>query len=116
MARQPPDQRPDDLVDDDPLVVELSLDETKVATVRVSGELDLATVDQLRDVIARAVAVGVEQIVFDLADITFMDSSGITVLLEAVARRESVLVRSPSIAARRIIETTGLADILRIER
>ena len=45
----------------------------------------------------------------------FMDSSGIAMLLRAVGGAGSVEVRNPSPVVRRIIECTGLTEILRID-
>jgi anti-anti-sigma regulatory factor len=43
-----------------------------------------------------------------------MDSSGIAMLLRTVGGAGSVEVRNPSTVVRRIIECTGLSEILRI--
>ena len=43
-----------------------------------------------------------------------MDSSGIAVLLEAAQQADSVVIRRPSNAVRRVIETTGLSEVLPI--
>jgi anti-anti-sigma factor len=41
-----------------------------------------------------------------------LDSSGVALLLYAAAKSGSVRVRNPSDIVRRIIEVTGLSDIL----
>jgi anti-sigma B factor antagonist len=52
------------------------------AVVAPSGEVDLASVPSLDAAIEAAVhAAGVETVVVDLVGVTFMDSSGISVLL-----------------------------------
>lgn len=84
--------------------------------IRLVGELDTSNVDRVRAATAKAVSEGALRLVFDLSDLDFIDSSGITVLLAAVGQAESVLIRHPSVAARRIIETTGLTDVLRFEQ
>jgi anti-sigma B factor antagonist len=50
------------------------------------GELDISTVDQLRSYLVRAEASDALQIVIDLSALHFMDSTGISLLLEAHAR------------------------------
>ena len=49
-----------------------------------------------------------------MAGVSFMDSSGIAVLLEAAQGTDAVLIRRPSNAVRRVIETTGLTEVLPI--
>jgi anti-anti-sigma regulatory factor len=43
-----------------------------------------------------------------------MDSSGIAILLRAAARVDSIEVRNPSSTVRRIIECTGLTEVLHL--
>ena len=83
--------------------------------IRLIGELDVSSVDHVRAATAKAISEGARRLVFDLRGLEFIDSSGITVLLAAVSQVDSVLIRQPSAAARRIIETTGLAGVLRFE-
>jgi anti-sigma B factor antagonist len=72
------------------------------AWVRVAGELDLATAPQLRQTLAEA-RVDARLIVLDAREITFIDSAGVHVILDAArdARREGrrlMLVRgSPEV-------------------
>ena len=54
-------------------------------------------------------------IVFDMTDLTFMDSTGLTVLLMAVHGGHAVRLRRPTSIVRRIIKITGLDDTLPIE-
>jgi anti-sigma B factor antagonist len=78
--------------------------------VRVRGELDLATHEQLSEQLGRA-AEGEEAIVVDLSECEFMDSSGVRALL--VGLRDSggdgrFLIAGPSPQVQRILEMTGL--------
>jgi anti-anti-sigma factor len=52
----------------------------------LSGELDLASADQLEDAIRQAEEGGGLRIVVDLGDLRFMDSTGLAVLLRPQAR------------------------------
>ena len=75
------------------------------------GEIDLATVDQVRDAVERDRQSG-ETIVLDLREVGFMDTSGLRYVLELVERapREGFdvrLVRGPS-AVQRVFEVSGL--------
>ena len=49
----------------------------------VQGEIDLATVGQLGDAIARTVAGGCAEVIVDLADVGFCDSTGIRAIVQA---------------------------------
>jgi anti-anti-sigma factor len=54
-----------------------------VATLRMTGELDMAATEELKAAIGSAQANGTARIVFDLRDLEFLDSTGLGVLLEA---------------------------------
>jgi anti-sigma B factor antagonist len=84
--------------------------------VRVRGELDLATAPQLE----RALRLLLEEsppavLVFDLARLDFMDSTGIAALLRAAVVVKSTWLRSPSPIVREIVRLSGLTEVLRIE-
>ena len=51
---------------------------------------------------------------FELSGLTFMDSSGIGLLLTIAAQVDEVEVRNPSVTVRRVIELSGLASTLRM--
>ncbi len=55
-------------------------------TIALSGEMDLATVDRLELAIRRAEGTDVGRIVLDLSELSFLDSTGLSVLLAANAR------------------------------
>jgi len=54
--------------------------------LRLSGELDLASVEELEEAICVAEESTAREIVIDLADLEFMDSAGLRVLLRAHTR------------------------------
>ena len=56
------------------------------ASVRLRGELDLATVTNLVEALKAAEDSGASQLLIDLRDLEFIDSSGVTELLRAKAR------------------------------
>jgi anti-sigma B factor antagonist len=83
--------------------------------IYVRGEIDLATVGRLRDVIEPHL--GPDQtIVLDLAGVEFMDSSALHVLEQArgtlTADGGSLILRNPSTAARRLLTVAGAEDLL----
>jgi anti-sigma B factor antagonist len=83
-------------------------------TVSVRGELDLAGADSARARLLAAVDEGVARVEVDLGELTFLDSSGLAVFLELAALAEVTIVRA-SPAVRRIVETTGLQDVLGLQ-
>ena len=92
-----------------------TFDPNGVLVVTLTGEVDISNVDRLRASIEPALAHAPDVAVFDLAELRFMDSSGIALLLRAAARIPTVRVRNPSPMVRRIIEVTGLTGVLPIE-
>ena len=86
-----------------------------VVTVVVTGEVDLDTAPTVRDEVLRHLHGGVS-VYLDLGDVTFMDSSGLHVLL-ATTRRASLVgaeLRLVRVSARvqRLIELTGTEGVL----
>ena len=55
-----------------------------LTVVRVSGELDMDTRPELHGVLQGAVDGGARQIVLDLSDVPFMDSSGLGLLVDVL--------------------------------
>jgi len=56
------------------------------AVLEVQGEVDLYTSSQLRDAILRLAEEGENRIVIDLNNVSFMDSSGLGVLVAGLKR------------------------------
>ena len=86
------------------------------ATVVVRGELDVYTAPQLRARLHDLVDAGVSTVTLDLADLAFIDSSGLGVIVGTLKRlRErdgNLVLRSPSRATSKVLDITGLARIL----
>jgi anti-sigma B factor antagonist len=86
-----------------------------VPVLAVVGELDMSNAAALKTAIASSGGEQSGRLVFDLSGLRFIDSAGIAVLLEAAERVDSVSVRDPAPAVRRVIEVTGLTDVLPLE-
>ena len=88
-------------------------------TLRVSGEIDLYTAPALRDAALAALRQHGTCLRVDLGKVTFMDSTGIEVLLATRRRAEleggSLTLLSPTQAVRRVIEVTGLDKLFTID-
>jgi anti-sigma B factor antagonist len=97
------------------VVVETRTDRAGATIVSLSGELDSANAGALDASLAPLTHERSAQLIFDLSGLRFMDSAGIAVLLGVAARVAAVQLRDPSPAVRRVLELTGLTDVLRIE-
>jgi anti-anti-sigma factor len=71
----------------------------------VEGELDLAVADQLSEAIAGAAGGAV---LVDMSECTFLDSTGLAVVLLARRAGERVAMHSPSAQVLRILSQVGL--------
>lgn len=87
--------------------------------VRLEGELDLATAPTLERVVNLAVDSGAPTVVLDLSALTFVDSTGIHVLIAAQRRALkqgfALVLRSPTQQVRKILRLTGLDQVMVIE-
>ncbi|WAU85662.1 STAS domain-containing protein [Streptomyces sp. Qhu-G9] len=86
-------------------------DERGWAVVRVSGEMDLVTSPVLRQRMHEAVADGRRDVVLDLSEVLFCDSSGVGVLI--ATRR---LIRSCQGRLRLILPAQGAVDGSHVNR
>jgi len=79
------------------------------------GELDIATAPELVDMLHRLRRQG-HPVVLDLAEVTFMDSTGLTTLMDAHLAAEgngwSFEIRRASSAVRRVFDLAGVGRLL----
>lgn len=84
--------------------------------VVLRGDVDLATRPLLSEVLSRVVAVGVGDVVIDLAEAPFIDTATIHTLAacrELLDRRDRMLsFWSPSRLAARMLHLAGLSDLI----
>jgi anti-anti-sigma factor len=81
-------------------------------TVRVSGELDLSSVDSLEAEVGRALAASPPRLVVDVSDVRFADSSAIAMWVRWAGVVPEFELRDPPPLLRRVISTMGLAQKL----
>jgi anti-sigma B factor antagonist len=86
-----------------------------VHTIGLIGELDLATADDVQAELERVEATDASSIVLDLSGLTFMDSTGVRLLVNAEARSRAdskrlTLLRGRA-AVQRVLQLTGV-DVL----
>jgi stage II sporulation protein AA (anti-sigma F factor antagonist) len=87
-----------------------------VHSIRLTGELDVATAGRVEDVLRDAESGDADAIVLDLSGLTFMDSTGVRLVLSANARSRAdsnrFALRRGSPAVQRVFELSGVADTL----
>lgn len=96
----------------------LTIGAEDVAVVKIVGELDLATAPRLREALVDLSKEGARQITIDLAEMEFIDSTGLSVLVAAWKRmRENggdLALQSPNAAAMKVFEITGATRVFTI--
>ena len=84
--------------------------------IRPHGDLDLATVEPFRRDVQQVLAGEPADLVIDLRDVPFLDSSGIAVLATALkaqrAREAELVVTNPQPIVARALELVGLGDLI----
>ncbi|MRX74293.1 anti-sigma F factor antagonist [Bacillus lacus] len=101
------------------LAIELDIKQS-VLCIRLSGELDHHTAETLRGkVTSKLNEGGIQHIVLNLEDLSFMDSSGLGVILgrykqiKQLGGEMVVCAISPSV--KRLFDMSGLFKIIRLE-
>lgn len=94
--------------------------EGKELQARIKGEVDLETADRLRQELEASLDhARPEVLLLDLAGVTFMDSSGLGVILGRYRRLKKqggrVILSRPQPQVRRLLEISGLGKIMAIE-
>jgi anti-sigma B factor antagonist len=95
--------------------IDTRVDQTGDAFIALSGELDSSNAATLEATLASLTAARPGRLVFDLTGLRFMDSAGIAVLVGAATRVGAVELLHPSPVVRRVIEITGLSQLLGLE-
>ncbi len=86
-------------------------------TVALDGRLDTTTAPQLEGELRTSVS-GITDLVFDLADLAYVSSAGLRVLLSAqkvMNKQGTMTIRNANEEIMDVFELTGFTDILNIE-
>ena len=117
MSRVQPAERPAGSQAGDPAPFRIVVrTERDVVRVCPFGEVDIDTVDRIREQLENATATGARHVVLDLRDVTFLDSSGLHLALEADAASraqgwEFGLIGGPA-DVQRVFDLTGSRERL----
>ena len=86
-------------------------------TVALSGRLDTLTSPDLEDKLEEELD-GAERLIFDLAELEYISSAGLRVLLGAYKMMDEMggmLIRNVTEPVMEVFEVTGFSDVLNIE-
>lgn len=87
--------------------------------VRVEGELDMASAPRLGRVLNTALDDGASALSLDLTELSFLDSTGVRVLISAHRRATdqgcAFTLARPTRSVRRVLHLTGVDQLLVIE-
>jgi len=98
---------------------EASISQTGTKTVvALFGELDVASSQALSEELIGLIDQGATDLVIDLAELLFIDSTGLSSLIQANKKLEgkgNLVLRQPTALVRQVLEVTGLATALQVE-
>jgi anti-sigma B factor antagonist len=87
-------------------------------TITVSGEVDIQTSPILAERLQSVLDQGLSSVVVDLGQVTFLDSTGLSVLIAGLKRCQSaggvLRVVSPQPNVRRVFAVTGLTEAFQL--
>lgn len=90
--------------------------QSEVTVIEVAGELDLHSAPGLRAELARAAEATAPRLAVDLSGVTFLDSTGVGVLVGALKRTRQaageMAICGAQARVRRVFEITGLIGAL----
>ncbi|MBQ9415082.1 MAG: STAS domain-containing protein [Clostridia bacterium] len=87
------------------------------ALFTLAGRLDTTTAPELEQAISASLN-GITALVLDMAELTYVSSAGLRVLLsaqKAMAKQGTLTIRNVNETVMEIFEVTGFSDILTIE-
>ena len=88
------------------------------ALVRVAGEVDLATSPRLREALDGVIGSGVPVVRLDMSSVGFLDSSGISVLVDAQQRLQEtssrLVLHGVGDHIKRVLEISGLGSFFEL--
>jgi anti-sigma B factor antagonist len=89
-------------------------DSAGVLRLEIGGDLDISSTPSVRTVLAGLLEDAPTRVVVDVRELQFLDSSGIALLLLAARVTGTVEIEHARPIVRRVIEVSGLAEVLRL--
>ena len=88
-------------------------------TVAATGEVDLLVAPELRTALVDATQSGADEVALDLSSVSFIDSTGLSVIVDAWRRLDAdgrrLVVTAASEPVSRVVTTAGLAELLGLD-
>jgi anti-anti-sigma factor len=97
-----------------PLAFEFVPGEDGSDVVKISGELDITTIDGLEAAVQPLIDRDPQRLVLDVSALRFADSSAIALWVKWSTIVRRLEIRDPQPLLRRVIDTMGLAQVLRV--
>jgi anti-anti-sigma factor len=91
---------------------EVTTPEPGKAVISIGGELDIASIDELRAAVEPVLASKPKHLTVDVRELRFADSSGIALWVQWASSVESFELREASPLLRRVISSMGLDEKL----
>jgi anti-sigma B factor antagonist len=98
------------------MTIEKNLNGTEL-TVTITGRLDTTTAPQLEAELKQSIN-GIEKLVLDFANLEYLSSAGLRVLLQAqktMNKQGEMIIKNVNDTINEIFEVTGFIDILTVE-
>ncbi len=99
-----------ELTDQPEVVVTADLHDPTTPVIALAGELDRATAKATREAVHGYLSDQTARVVFDLEKLTFMDSSGIALLVQISNDVGTVTLIRVAPIVHRVLEATGLLE------
>jgi anti-sigma B factor antagonist len=103
------------LTDGQQFAVELEKEPGGAAVIVLAGEVDLYTAPRFKDALFQAIDEGAPFVIIDLTEVSFIDSTGLGVLVSGGRRLQqsagALAIGCPDERIRRILEITGLDTV-----
>lgn len=93
------------------------INEGTTLTIKLGGRLDTVTAPQLEAELKKGIG-GIETLIFDFADLEYLSSAGLRVLLSAqkvMNKQGAMKIKNVNETIMDIFEVTGFSEILTIE-
>jgi anti-sigma B factor antagonist len=103
---------------DPALRAEVVRQDDRVVVLSIGGEIDLATAPALAETLERVTPAPGGTVHLDVAEVSFLDSTGISVLVEARNRLEdhgaSLVLHRVAPTVQRVLEISGLGTVFEL--
>jgi anti-sigma B factor antagonist len=97
-----------------PMTFELVSADQGSAVVKVAGELDITTIENLEEAVQPILDRDPQSLVIDVSSLRFADSSAIALWVKWATIVPALEIRDPQPLLRRVIDSMGLAQTLRV--